>query len=81
MREAHPDDDQMEYVMATKNPLRVLVKISTIDEDGNEEDILRQFEVLAKLRVTVKSESGLALRIMQIVESSYNVENVEAWTV
>jgi hypothetical protein len=80
MREAHPDDDHqnnMEY-MVMGNKAKVLVKIFIIDED-EEGDIVRQFVVEANS--PKDGEGSLALRINELIEKKFDVDNVEAWTI
>jgi hypothetical protein len=59
-----------------KTKVRVLVKIFSI-EDGDEGEILRQFEVKEK----AVSEGALALDVFKTIDKEYEVENEEAWAI
>ena len=63
-------------VKLKKTKVRILVKIYTI-EDGDEGEILRQFEVKEK----AVSPTALAFDVFNSIDAQFEVENAEAWAI
>jgi len=61
--------------------LRVLVKIFTVDDSGDEEDVIRQFDVKVKVNDDIKNVGALGIKIAEAIQKKYKVGNVEAWAV
>jgi hypothetical protein len=58
-----------------KEKVKVLVKIYSLDEDGDEKDIIRQFTVQSK----DKNMSLLAFKLAEVLEKKMIVEDMEGW--
>jgi len=67
--------------MAKKAKLNVLVKIYTLDKNGNEDEIIRQFDVKVKVSNEIKTVGTLGIKIAEAIEKKYGVNNVEAWAI
>jgi len=63
-----------------KNKIKVLVMI-TLMEEGEQANMLRQFEVIAKEKGDTQTEAQLALKIFQAIDKEWKTENCEAWSV
>jgi hypothetical protein len=63
-----------------KNKIKVLVMI-TLMEEGEQANMLRQFEVIAKEKGDTQTEAQLALKIFQAIDKEWKTENCEAWAV
>lgn len=61
--------------------LKVLVKIFTVDENGDEEDVIRQFDVKVKVNDDIKTVGTLGIKIAEAIEKKYKLSNAEAWNV
>jgi hypothetical protein len=68
-------------LMAKKAKLNVLVKIYTLDKNGNEDEIIRQFDVKVKVSNEIKTVGTLGIKIAEAIEKKYGVNNVEAWAI
>jgi hypothetical protein len=76
MRSATKED-----VMSKKAKLHVLVKIYTVDDNGNEEDVIRQFDVKVKVSKEINTIGTLGIKIAEAIQKKYGVDNVEAWAI
>jgi hypothetical protein len=65
----------------SKAKLKVIVKIFSVDENGDEEDVIRQFDVKVKVDKDIQTMGTLGIKIAEAIEKKYGVKNVEAWTI
>jgi hypothetical protein len=56
---------------------KVMVKIYTLDSDGDVDELVRQFDVVGKSR----DEQDGAFTIGEKLGKTFLVDNIEAWTV
>lgn len=62
-------------VLIVVKKTKVLVKIYTLDDEGSEGEIIRQFTVNGR----TKTEYQMALKICERIEKKYEVDDIELW--